>query len=201
MESTKLLKQHPFFDGIDFNEISSKNYEGNYKPMLQAFTDIGVDPDQVDSFDFSTGSIAQITPKATQIDKNKVILKGNLLKKNRWLKKQLRFFILYQNGELMYYKDVSDFKGSIKVGPNSKVRKTAKTTISLTCERKGKEYILMQPEAGQVNMVKEKQIGHISNIDEWVKEMQNVINLLKEVGDVESTTPSQANLVDSDDSA
>lgn len=110
--------------------------------MMQVFTDLGVDPDQVDSFDFTSGSIAQVA-KGTTIDKNKIILKGNLIKKNRWLKKQLRFFILYQNGELMYYKDITDFKGSIKVGPNSKVRKTAKTTISMTCERKGKEYILM----------------------------------------------------------
>ena len=137
--------------------------------------------------------------RGTTIDKNKIILKGNLLKKNRWLKKQLRFFILYQNGELMYYKDITDFKGSIKVGPNSKVRKTAKTTISMTCERKGKEYILMQPEANQVNMVKEKQIGHISNIDEWVKEMQNVINLLKEVGEDDTATNMKGADVDSDD--
>jgi len=99
----------------------------------------------------------------------------------------------------MYYKDITDFKGSIKVGPNSKVRKTAKTTISMTCERKGKEYILMQPESSQVNMVKEKQIGHISNIDEWAKEMQNTINLLREVGVDESTTDNKGQVVDSDD--
>lgn len=43
----------------------------------------------------------------------------------------------------MYYKDMTDFKGSIKLGPTSKLRKTAKTTMLLTCERKGKEYILM----------------------------------------------------------
>ena len=49
---------HPFFEGIDFNEISSKNYEGNYKLMMQAFSDIGVDPDQIDSFDVSSGSLA-----------------------------------------------------------------------------------------------------------------------------------------------
>lgn len=46
-------------------------------------------------------------------------------------------------------------------------------------------------------MVKEKQIGHISNIDEWVKEMQNVINLLKEVGEVETDIKGPG--VDSDD--
>ena len=99
----------------------------------------------------------------------------------------------------MYYKDITDFKGSIKVGPNSKVRKTAKTTISLTCERKGKEYIIMQPESNQINMVKEKQIGHISNIDEWAKEMQNVINLLKEFGEPEGSTNDKHPGGESDD--
>ena len=82
----------------------------------------------------------------------------------------------------MYYKDMTDFKGSIKIGPTSKVRKTAKTTVSLTCERKNKEYTIMQPENSQVNLIKEKEVGHISFIDDWVKEMQNVIALLKEAG-------------------
>ena len=71
----------------------------------------------------------------------------------------------------MYYKDMTDFKGSIKIGPTSKVRKTAKTTVSLTCERKNKEYTIMQPENSQVNLIKEKEVGHISFIDDWVKEM------------------------------
>ena len=83
----------------------------------------------------------------------------------------------------MYYKDMTDFKGSIKVGPTSKVRKTDKKTILLSCERKGKEYTIMQPENNQVNLIKEKEIGHMSFIDEWVKELQNTIALLKEVGD------------------
>lgn len=78
----------------------------------------------------------------------------------------------------MYYKDMTDFKGSIKLGVTSKVRKTAKTTVSLTCERKNKEYIILQPESSQVNLVKEKEAGYISYIDEWVKEMNNVIALL-----------------------
>lgn len=47
-------------------------------------------------------------------------------------------------------------------------------------------------------MVKEKQIGHISNIDEWVKEMQNTINLLKELGEDELAS-IQNHIVDSDD--
>ena len=181
-QSTQLLKQHPFFNGINWSEISQKNYEGNYKAVLQLFEDLDVKEEDIDSFDIDSGSQFTMQGRATQIDKNKIIMKGNLLKKNRYWKKQLRFFILYQSGELMYYKDMTDFKGSIKIGPTSKVRKTAKTTVSLTCERKNKEYTIMQPENSQVNLIKEKEVGHISFIDDWVKEMQNVIALLKEAG-------------------
>ena len=101
----------------------------------------------------------------------------------------------------MYYKDMTDFKGSIKLGVTSKVRKTAKTTVSLTCERKNKEYIILQPESSQVNLVKEKEAGYISYIDEWVKEMNNVIALLQEHGDDNKAGgPNEPNLPDSDDS-
>ena len=40
LESTQLLKQHPFFAGIDWAAISHKSYEGNLKPMLQVFQDL-----------------------------------------------------------------------------------------------------------------------------------------------------------------
>lgn len=69
----------------------------------------------------------------SMIDKNKIVIKGNLLKKNRYWKKQMRFFVLYQNGELLYYKDLTEKKGAIKVGPSSKIRKTDKKTITMTC--------------------------------------------------------------------
>lgn len=97
---------------------------------------------------------------------------------------------------------MTDFKGSIKIGPSSKVRKTAKTTISLTCERKNKEYTIMQPENSQVNLIKEKEIGHMSFIDDWVKEMQNVIALLKEAGPDQNldAQPNMGAGGDSDDS-
>ena len=42
----------------------------------------------------------------------------------------------------MYYKDVSEYKGTIQIGVNSKPRKTDKKTILLTCENKQKEYKL-----------------------------------------------------------
>lgn len=131
---------------------------------------MNIKEDDAYTFDINSGSIASM-PQRPSIEKNKIVIKGNLIKKNRFLNKQLRFFVLYQSGELMYYKDMTEFKGSIKVGPTSKVRKTDKKTVCMTCERKGKEYILMQPDNSQVNLIKEKEIGHMSFIDDWTKEM------------------------------
>lgn len=42
LESTQILKQHPFFAGIDFDEISKKDYDGNLKPVLALFDKLGI---------------------------------------------------------------------------------------------------------------------------------------------------------------
>jgi hypothetical protein len=72
-----------------------------------------------------------------------IVVKGPMIKKNWYGNKQLRLFELHANGELRYYAEKREFKGAITIGPNSIVRKTAKTTITLTCESKKKEYVLM----------------------------------------------------------
>ena len=54
--------------------------------MLQLFEDLNITEDEEVTFDIGSGTIAQM-PRITQIDKNKIILKGNLLKKNRYWKK------------------------------------------------------------------------------------------------------------------
>lgn len=76
-------------------------------------------------------------------DGSDIIVKGPLIKKNWYGNKQLRQFELHSNGELKYYADKREFKGAMSIGPSSKIRKTAKTTVTLTCEAKKKEYVLM----------------------------------------------------------
>jgi hypothetical protein len=58
--------------------------------------------------------------------KKNIILKGHLKKKNKFGNKQLRFFELYDNGELRYYKDCSIYKGTLVVGPRSNVHISGK---------------------------------------------------------------------------
>lgn len=84
-------------------------------------------------------------------DRNNCIFKGCLIKKNWYGNKQLRFFELYKYGELKYFTKDYDYKGSITLGPNSKIRKSARTTLSIHCEKKKRDYTIMQPESGQVN--------------------------------------------------
>lgn len=107
-------------------------------------------------------------------------MRGKLCKKNWYGNKQLRFFELYRYGELKYYKDLKDYKGSITLGPNSKVIKIAKTTIKMFCEKKQKDYILVQPESSQVSFAEEKSKGYHSFIDDWVREMNLVTEYLKQ---------------------
>lgn len=86
LESTQLLKQHPFFNGIDWVAIADPAFQGNYEPMMKVFKDLNVNADDDYTFDLNSGSIAQMPTRAS-IDKNKIIIKGNLIKKNRFLNK------------------------------------------------------------------------------------------------------------------
>ena len=90
-------------------------------------------------------------------DRNKCIFKGCLIKKNWYGNKQLRFFELYKSGELKYFTKEFEYKGSITLGPDSNIRKSARTTLTIFCVSKKRDYILMQPESGQVNFKHEKE--------------------------------------------
>jgi hypothetical protein len=66
-----------------------------------------------------------MSPSETGYAEN-IICRGFLLKKNRWFQKQVRYFQLFQNGELRYFKDIKKYKGKIMIGKGTKVIKTAK---------------------------------------------------------------------------
>lgn len=48
------------------------------------------------------------------------------MKKNKFFRKQPRYFTLFEEGIIKYYKDINKFKGSIILDKNCKVLKTAK---------------------------------------------------------------------------
>ena len=80
-------------------------------------------------------------------EESSVVLKGHLLKKNKYGIRQKRFFELYQYGELKYYKDREkesyDYKGSITVTKDSTVKRVERGSLKITCQTKKNEYTLL----------------------------------------------------------
>lgn len=139
LESIKMLKQHPFFNGIKFAEVSTPGFKG-IKPLVEAVLPQSTSLDfNMSLEDLNRQSMMNTTGDTYKdlLDNNpKVHFKGLLIKKNWYGNKQLRFFVLYTNGEIKYYKDMKEFKGSITVGGGSKVRKTGRTTMNVFCIKK-----------------------------------------------------------------
>ena len=135
MESMKVLKGHPFFTGVDFVAISKKNYTGLSKLLVDKHPRLSeIDLDKMNLLDVDEGNT---------IEPLRVVHKGNLCKKNWYGNKQLRFFELYSDGELKYYKDITEFKGSIKITPSSKIIKEGKSTLLIDDMAKKKQYVIM----------------------------------------------------------
>ena len=145
MESIWLLKQHPFFAGIDFQAVSKSDFAGlrpkidKIKDSLASFTK------EESKLSLSLSELHSQNCRETSAfkDRNNCIFKGCLLKKNWYGNKQLRFFELYKFGELKYFTKDYHYKGSIPLGPDSTVRKSARTTLTIYCEKKKREYILI----------------------------------------------------------
>lgn len=77
-------------------------------------------------------------------DEKGCVLRGHLAKKNWVGQKQLRFFELYKTGQLKYFKDITDHKGTILIGKTSNLRKTGRNEITfLSLGKKDKEYVLV----------------------------------------------------------
>ena len=64
-------------------------------------------------------------------DPNEVVLKGHIQKKSRFGIKQLRLFVLYRSGKILYYKDLSEYSGTLMIDQNSNIRKTGRKEITL----------------------------------------------------------------------
>ena len=71
------------------------------------------------------------------------MLKGQLCKENWYGSKQLRLFELHGTGELKYYKNLQEYKGLITITAETKVRKSARTSIVIYDDIKSKDYTLI----------------------------------------------------------
>lgn len=100
LKSLSVLKQHPFFKGVDFGEVSKKKYKGVYQ-MLQAKVQNAIQNGQEHTLNLSMFPLFYNEAQPTvqfKPDEKGVILKGHLLKKNWMGNRQLRLFELYETG-------------------------------------------------------------------------------------------------------
>ncbi len=95
----------------------------------------------------------------------------------------MRYFVLFQNGELKYHKDVKKYKGKITLSKSTKVLKTAKNQLELPLN--DKTYILLEldrkdqadcpdPEGAQSPT---HQI-FTNDIDKWIEAIEQVVENL-----------------------
>ena len=132
------LKNHPFFKGIDFTTPKSLCLTDYHRQLITA----GTTSTKLDV------SLAKNKPRMTafmpsQFEVSNLICKGFMLKKNRWFQKQVRYFHLYQNGELKYYKDLKKYKGKITLAKNTRVLKTGKNQMEIPLIT-GRTYIFVE---------------------------------------------------------
>ena len=78
LESIAVLKTHPFFHGVDFEKVSSKDFTELTSLLAPHLPQIPGATSQVEEF----------VPNLTQ----DIVIQGKLVKKNRFWQKQLRFF-------------------------------------------------------------------------------------------------------------
>ena len=100
------IKNHEFFNDLDFNEVSSPE-----------FRQVG-------------GNLAD------QFLGQSYVIKGQMIKRNQWGMDQKRYFELRGDGCLFYYQDYRDlrgsFKGMISIGPETKAMK-GRNIMTLRC--------------------------------------------------------------------
>ena len=104
-KSMKKLKDHPFFDGIDFAKISQPGCTGARELVVGLV------------FKLQSEKREQLASKEAEKSgaaPSRIILKGSLLKENWYRHRQLRYIELYSNGELKYYEVAKSGKSEYK---------------------------------------------------------------------------------------
>lgn len=119
LESMDLLKKHSFFEGIDFEEVSSPDYRGcvplvekikvrvaeelrikeEAKRLKAEEQDLLMKSDSMLSSDDLAVSVFDVSRGSG----DDVIIEGSLIKRNWYNKMQLRHFQMFKNGDIKYH--------------------------------------------------------------------------------------------------
>ena len=85
---------------------------------------------------------------------------------------------MHQNGLISYYKDMNQYKGTIRLTKGTKVFKTARNQIEIPVDKKS--YILIEIEQKRNSIISRPSISRedqnlVYPIDEWLEAMESVI--------------------------
>lgn len=169
------LKKHPFFNGIDFNQPKSLCLTDDHRSLIT-----GVEsPIATPIIDTRRSGFSP-----TDFETESVVCRGYLLKKNRWFQKQIRYFHLYSNGELKYFKDVKKYKGKITLSEGTRILKTGKNQMEIPTGDKTYVFVEVdrkdQAELGGDPAGEHSEDHHVftNDIDKWIEALTLVVQNL-----------------------
>ena len=130
------LKKHPFFANIEWTDESLKN--SNMRQLLKETEPLELKQKRVKKIN------NEDLPEARYglVPYNEPILKGKLLKKNRFFMKQERLFELYVDGQIKYFNGTEQ-KGTMILTHDAGARKISKTDIEINLPQAKKNYNLI----------------------------------------------------------
>lgn len=132
--SISSLKNHPFFKGVKFSDPKSLSLT----PELIKYLNPDYQSPQKMDPRFVPGRSSLYVRDFNPQD---VVCRGYLLKKNRWFRHQLRFFQLFKNGNLEYFKDFK-YKGKMTIQKTTKIIKASRNSIEIP--QADKTYVLIE---------------------------------------------------------
>lgn len=130
------LKKHPFLKDIIFSDDFLK--KANLRQLLKETEPLELKQKRVNRVS------NQSMPEARYglVPYNEPILKGKLLKKNRFFMKQERLFELFTDGQIKYFNGTEQ-KGTMILTPDAQARKISKSDIEISLPQCKKNYELI----------------------------------------------------------
>ena len=96
---------------------------------------------------------------------NNLVHSGDLKKRNPYFMNQTRFFKLYSNGKLEYFKDHTNLRGALQLTSKSRVVKTAKDKFEI--QNHDRTYFLSEADGDKLGR------------GTWIDKIEEVITNLK----------------------
>eukprot|EP00347_Sterkiella_histriomuscorum_P019665 403340754 len=166
------LMKHPFFQNLDFSNPKDLSLNTD---LIQYIDENYQSPTKMDLRLLPRKS-AFMTSEFTMED---IVCRGYLLKKNRWFQKQCRFFQLFKNGDLKYFKDYK-YKGKITLTKDTKILKAGRNSIDIP--QAEKTYTLIEVDKKDLQDVKDSNQSSddlfTNDINKWIEAMDFVIQSL-----------------------